>query len=67
MKCPACDKRLESKTGAISDTRPVDVKRNGIRRRRHCLKCGYSFSTIEVPVIDPIRSIERIMLRKLSI
>lgn len=67
MKCPQCDERLESKKGAISDSRPVDGKRNGIRRRRNCLKCGYSFTTIEVPTLDPIRQLERIMLRKLSI
>lgn len=67
MKCPACDEKLESKTGSITDTRPMGENRNGFRRRRHCLKCGYAFTTIEIPILDPIRQLERIMLRKLSI
>ncbi|MFP4281315.1 MAG: transcriptional regulator NrdR [Opitutales bacterium] len=42
MQCPKCNDR---------DTRVVDsrVARNGlaIRRRRHCQKCNYRFSTVE--------------------
>lgn len=39
----------------VNDTRSLGKRREGIRRRRECLKCGYLFTTREV-VVDKLLS-----------
>lgn len=41
MLCPKC----RSVQLRCVDSRPV---KDTVKRRRHCLKCGYRFSTVEV-------------------
>ena len=41
MKCPKC--RGNTK---VYDSRPTIA---GVRRRRECLKCGFRFTTFELP------------------
>lgn len=40
MKCPKCGGRLKT-----FDSRPRD---GSVYRRKRCLACGYTFSTIEI-------------------
>lgn len=43
LECPQCGSTEEA---MVIETRP---NRGGIRRRRHCMKCGSRFTTIEKP------------------
>lgn len=45
IECPSC---LCEESG-VADSRPST---NSVRRRRRCASCGYSFSTVEVVLVE---------------
>ena len=49
MKCPKC----QSADLSVIDSRAI-TKRNGIRRRRECLNCGYRFTSYEYVNMNPL-------------
>ena len=55
MICPHCGfpDQLD-----ITDTRSRD---HYVKRRRKCLKCGCRFTTLEIPAMDAVHTIEEIV------